>query len=84
MPTPPAFLIHTGDITQLSNPEEFEKKLLKFVKDLRTSYVDQIRVLFQNVKQLAGRLQDDAGTMAGDAVAIDRALRLFVDKLRAA
>jgi len=36
------------------------------------------------VKQLAGRLQNDAGTMAGDAVAIDRALRLFLDKLRAA
>ena len=24
MPTPPAFLIHTGDITQLSKPEEFD------------------------------------------------------------
>ena len=24
MPTPPSFLIHTGDITQLSNPEEFD------------------------------------------------------------
>jgi Icc protein len=24
MPTPPAFLIHTGDITQLSRPEEFD------------------------------------------------------------
>ena len=24
MPTPPSFLIHTGDITQLSKPEEFD------------------------------------------------------------
>src|SRR6266513_6239645 len=24
MPTPPAFLIHTGDLTQLSKPEEFD------------------------------------------------------------
>src|SRR6266480_3330132 len=24
MPTPPAFLIHTGDISQLSKPEEFD------------------------------------------------------------
>src|ERR1044071_9745256 len=35
MPTPPSFLIHTGDITQLSKPEEFDT-FDQLVKGCRT------------------------------------------------
>lgn len=35
MPTPPSFLIHTGDITQLSKPEEFDT-FDQLVKSCRT------------------------------------------------
>lgn len=36
LPTPPAFIIHTGDLTQLSKPGEFDT-LDQLLKDLRTS-----------------------------------------------
>jgi len=41
MPTPPAFLIHTGDITQLSKPEEFDTfdQVLKSCKTKDVFYV---------------------------------------------
>jgi Icc protein len=38
MPTPPSFLIHTGDITQLSKPEEFDT-FDQLVKSCRTKDV---------------------------------------------
>jgi Icc protein len=38
MPTPPSFLIHTGDITQLSKPEEFDT-FDQLLKSCRTSEV---------------------------------------------
>ncbi len=41
LPTPPAFLIHTGDITHLSKPGEFDAvdQILKSVKTSRVFYV---------------------------------------------
>ena len=41
MPTPPSFLIHTGDITQLSKPEEFDTfdQVLKSCKTKDVFYV---------------------------------------------
>ena len=41
MPTPPSFLIHTGDITQLSKPEEFDTfdEVLKSCKTKDVFYV---------------------------------------------
>src|SRR5499427_10718966 len=41
MPTPPSFLIHTGDITQLSKPEEFDTfdQLLKSCRTRDVFYV---------------------------------------------
>ena len=41
MPTPPAFLIHTGDLTQLSKPEEFDTfdEVLKSCKVKDVFYV---------------------------------------------
>ncbi len=41
MPTPPSFLIHTGDITQLSKPEEFDTfdELLKSCRTKNVFYV---------------------------------------------
>jgi len=41
MPTPPSFLIHTGDITQLSKPEEFDTfdQVLKRCKTKDVFYV---------------------------------------------
>jgi Icc protein len=41
MPTPPSFLIHTGDITQLSKPEEFDTfdELLKSCRAKDVFYV---------------------------------------------
>src|ERR1700757_3589504 len=38
MPTPPSFLIHTGDISQLSKPEEFDT-FDQLVKGCRTKDV---------------------------------------------
>ena len=38
MPTPPSFLIHTGDITQLSKPEEFDT-FDQVIKSCRTKDV---------------------------------------------
>jgi 3',5'-cyclic AMP phosphodiesterase CpdA len=41
MPTPPSFLIHTGDITQLSKPEEFDTfdQILKSCRTKDVFYV---------------------------------------------
>jgi 3',5'-cyclic-AMP phosphodiesterase len=41
LPTPPAFVLHTGDLTHLSKPEEFDAldQLLKSVKTERIFYV---------------------------------------------
>ena len=41
MPTPPSFLIHTGDITQLSKPEEFDTfdEILKSCRTKEVFYV---------------------------------------------
>jgi Icc protein len=41
LPMPPAFILHTGDITQLSKPEEFDtaEQLLKGLKTDRIFYV---------------------------------------------
>ena len=41
MPTPPSFLIHTGDITQLSKPEEFDTfdQILKSCRTKEVFYV---------------------------------------------
>jgi len=41
LPTPPAFVLHTGDLTHLSKPEEFDTldQVLKSVKTTRVFYV---------------------------------------------
>src|SRR5204863_9784658 len=38
LPTPPAFLIHTGDLSHLSKPEEFDT-LDQLLKEVRTSQI---------------------------------------------
>ena len=38
LPTPPAFVLHTGDLTQLSKPEEFDT-LAESLKSLKTGRV---------------------------------------------
>ncbi len=38
LPTPPSFLLHTGDLTQLSKPEEFDT-LTELLKDCKTKDV---------------------------------------------
>ena len=41
LPTPPAFLLHTGDLSHLSKPEEFDTvdQILKSVRTSRVFYV---------------------------------------------
>jgi len=41
LPTPPAFVLHTGDLTHLSEPEEFDtvNELMKTIKTERVLYV---------------------------------------------
>ena len=58
MPTPPSFLIHTGDITQLSKPEEFDTfdELLKSCRTKNVFYVPgEHDVLNDNGKQYLER-----------------------------
>jgi Icc protein len=38
LPTPPAFLLHTGDLSHLSKPEEFDT-VAQILKSVRTSHV---------------------------------------------
>jgi len=58
LPTPPAFVLHTGDLTHLSKPEEFDT-LDQVLKSLRTSRVFYVPgehdVLNDNGKQYRER-----------------------------
>src|SRR5712692_6377194 len=58
LPTPPAFVLHTGDLTHLSKPEEFDT-LDQVLKSLRTSRVFYVPgehdVLNDNGKQYQER-----------------------------
>ncbi len=58
LPTPPAFVLHTGDLTHLSKPEEFDT-LDQILKGLRTSRVYYVPgehdVLNDNGKQYLER-----------------------------
>src|SRR5580693_5973420 len=38
LPTPPSFVLHTGDLTQLSKPEEFDT-LAESLKSLKTDHI---------------------------------------------
>jgi len=58
LPTPPAFLIHTGDISHLSKPEEFDAadQILKTVKTGKVFFVPgEQDVLGDNGKQYLER-----------------------------
>ena len=58
LPTPPAFLIHTGDISHLSKPEEFDaaEQILKTVKTDKLFFVPgEHDVLGDNGKQYLDR-----------------------------
>ena len=58
MPSPPAFLIHTGDLSHLSKPEEFDTldQILKTVKTGQTFFVPgEHDVLGDNGKQYLER-----------------------------
>lgn len=58
LPTPPAFLLHTGDLTHLSKPEEFDTldQVLKSIKTDRVFYVPgEHDVLNDNGKQYLER-----------------------------
>src|SRR5439155_512940 len=54
MPTPPSFLIHTGDITQLSKPEEFDTfdEVLKICSTKDISYVPGEHDVLADVRKL--------------------------------
>jgi plastocyanin/predicted MPP superfamily phosphohydrolase len=58
LPTPPAFLLHTGDLTHLSKPEEFDA-VDQILKEARTSQVFYVPgehdVLTDNGKQYRDR-----------------------------
>src|ERR1700680_4049361 len=58
LPTPPAFVLHTGDLTHLSKPEEFDTlaQLLKGIKTDRIHFVPgEHDVLNDNGKQFRER-----------------------------
>jgi 3',5'-cyclic-AMP phosphodiesterase len=58
LPTPPAFVLHTGDLTHLSKPEEFDTlgQVLKGIKTDRVFYVPgEHDVLNDNGKQYLER-----------------------------
>jgi hypothetical protein len=58
LPTPPAFVLHTGDLTHLSKPEEFDTldQVLKSIKTDRVFYVPgEHDVLNDNGKQFLER-----------------------------
>jgi Icc protein len=58
LPTPPAFVLHTGDLTHLSKPEEFDtlSQLLKGIKTDRIHFVPgEHDVLNDNGKQFRER-----------------------------
>ncbi len=63
LPTPPAFVLHTGDLTHLSKPEEFDT-LDQVLKSLRTSRVFYVPgehdVLNDNGKQYRERFGHEA------------------------
>ncbi len=62
LPTPPAFVLHTGDITHLSKPEEFDalEQNLKSLKTGRVFYVPgEHDVLNDNGKQYLERFGKD-------------------------
>ena len=70
MPTPPSFLIHTGDITQLSKPEEFDTfdEVLKSCRTKDVFYVpgehDVLNdggKLYRNGTETASKARDRAG-----------------------
>src|SRR5436853_3164691 len=58
MPTPPSFLIHTGDITQLSKPEEFDTfdQVLKSCKTKDVFYVPGEQEVLNDCGKLYGDL----------------------------
>jgi 3',5'-cyclic-AMP phosphodiesterase len=63
LPTPPAFVLHTGDLTHLSKPEEFDTlgQVLKGIKTDRVFYVPgEHDVLNDNGKQYLERYGKDA------------------------
>jgi len=63
LPTPPAFVLHTGDLTHLSKPEEFDalEQNLKSLKTGRVFYVPgEHDVLNDNGKQYLERFGKDS------------------------
>jgi len=73
LPTPPAFVLHTGDLTHLSKPEEFDAldQVLKSVKTSRIFYVPgEHDVLNDNGKQYLERF--GKGTQGGGWYSFDQ------------
>ena len=63
LPTPPAFVLHTGDLTHLSKPEEFDtlSQVLKTIRTDRVFYVPgEHDVLNDNGKQYLERFGSGA------------------------
>src|SRR5712692_4576945 len=73
LPTPPAFVLHTGDLTHLSKPEEFDtlEQVLKSVKTTRIFYVPgEHDVLNDDGKQYLERF--GKGTQGGGWYSFDQ------------
>lgn len=61
MPTPPSFVLHTGDLTHLAQPDEFDtvQQLLKSVKTEKIFYVPGEHDVTDNGKQYMERYGKD-------------------------
>ena len=96
MPTPPSFLIHTGDITQLSKPEEFDTfdEVLKSCKtkdvfyvpgehDNRSARSEIFHVRFEPLELLVAELSQATGLEIQDVDQSNKMDAVFVEAVPA-